>query len=153
MFWYSAFMHNELHALAHPQLLSWMVVPQAGSAAGTEGFSKTGIHQEMVQATDSSVFLMAQLVLSQQTQQDSQGSPDPIRKRLNCASWFPFMSLLPVVLITRDSYLQGFLSPTPVMQLVSAPAGSAPLEPPMLLTLCACHWTCSVVLGKIDRGQ
>lgn len=64
MFWYSAFVHNELHALAHPQPLSWMVVPQAGSAAGTEGFSKAGIHQEIMQATDSSGLLIAQLLLS-----------------------------------------------------------------------------------------
>lgn len=35
MFWCSAFARNKLHALAHPQPLSWMVAPQAGSAAGT----------------------------------------------------------------------------------------------------------------------
>lgn len=51
-----------------------------------------------------------------QAQQDTQGSPDPLRKRLNYASWFPFMSLLPTVLITSSSCqdnLQGFLSLAP----------------------------------------
>lgn len=89
MFWCSAFLRNELHALAHPQPLSWTAVPQAGSAARTEELSKAGMCWEMVQATDSSVFLMAQLLLPRQTQQNSQDSPDPIGKRLNCASWFP----------------------------------------------------------------
>lgn len=115
MFWCSAFVRNELHALAHPQPLYWMAVPQAGNAAGAEELSEAGTCQETVQATDSSVFLVAQLLLPRQTLQDSQGSPDPIRKRLNRASWFPFMSLLPVVLITRGSCqdsLQGFLSLT-----------------------------------------
>lgn len=63
-------MRNELHALAHPQPLSWTAVPQGGNAAGTEELSKAGMCQETVQATDSSVFLMAQLLLPHQTQQD-----------------------------------------------------------------------------------
>lgn len=116
MFWCSAFVHNELHALAHSQPLFWTAFPQAGSAAGTEELFEAGMCLETVQVTDQSVFLMAQLLLPYQTLQDSQGSPDPIRKRMNCASWFPIMSLLPVVLITRglcQDNLQGFLSVIP----------------------------------------
>lgn len=73
-------MHNELHALAHSQPLFWTAFPQAGSAAGTEKLFEAGMCLETVQATDRSVFLMAQLLLPYQTLQDSQGSPDPIKE-------------------------------------------------------------------------
>lgn len=52
-----------LHALAHPQPLSWTAVPQADSAAGIEEPSEAEMCQETVQAIDSNVFLMAQLLL------------------------------------------------------------------------------------------
>lgn len=59
MFWCSSFVHNKLHALAHPQPLSWMVAPQQAVLPELRGWHVLGV----VQAADSTVFLMARLLL------------------------------------------------------------------------------------------
>lgn len=53
MFWCSSFVHNKLHALAHPQPLSWMVAPQQAVLLELRGWHVLGV----VQAADSTVFL------------------------------------------------------------------------------------------------
>lgn len=152
MFWCSAFVHNKLHALAHPQPLSWMVAPQADSAAGTP---RLGCVRRWCRLQTPACFWWPSSSCPVGLGRMPRDSPDPIGKRLNHESWFPFMSLLPVNLITRGASqdsVQGLLSSTPCYAVSArgapAPARSTRLEPPVLFTSHGCHQTHSVALEK-----